>query len=432
MQRRLPVGRRQRGRGGKRRRRGRRAAAAGRDRAAGGAARAPARGRAQARRADRGDRARLPGRAARAAAARHAAGPARCAPRTATSTSTSCCSAATAWRCIDLDGLCLAAPALDLATYAADVVAAATATSAAVAAVLDPLIAGYGGPPPDLEWHLATAILTRAAHPFQRQVDDWKKRVAAMVARRRRPLRALVTGCAGFVGSHLSESLLADGHAVRGVDCFTDNYEGAGKRANLARRARDDGFRLIPSTSRPPTLGRCWPAATSSSTWPASRACARAGASASTATCATTCPPRSGCSRRRAPGERFVYASSSSVYGDAQRAAHARGRDAPAALALRRDQARGRAAVHLYHAKHGVDTVALRYFTVYGPRQRPDMAFRRFCAALAGRGADHLYGDGHRRATSPTSTTWWRRTAGGRGAASAGACTTSAADRGRA
>ena len=57
--------------------------------------------------------------------------------------------------------------------------------------------------------------------------------------------KALVTGCAGFIGSHLTESLLEDGHSVLGVDCFNDNYRRSDKRANL-RRARDhDGFRLI-------------------------------------------------------------------------------------------------------------------------------------------------------------------------------------------
>ncbi len=83
---------------------------------------------------------------------------------------------------IDLDGLCLAPPALDLATYAADVVRGRETDERAVAAVLDPLIEGYGGPPPDFEWHLATAILTRAAHPFQRQAGGWKHRVHNMVA----------------------------------------------------------------------------------------------------------------------------------------------------------------------------------------------------------------------------------------------------------
>ena len=57
--------------------------------------------------------------------------------------------------------------------------------------------------------------------------------------------KALVTGCAGFIGSHLTESLLDDGHTVVGVDCFNDNYLRADKRANLERAREHDGFRLI-------------------------------------------------------------------------------------------------------------------------------------------------------------------------------------------
>src|SRR4051812_6117904 len=64
---------------------------------------------------------------------------------------------------------------------------------------------------------------------------------------RRPPLaRALVTGCAGFIGSHLTESLLADGYAVLGVDCFNDNYRRADKRANLRAALEDPNFELVP------------------------------------------------------------------------------------------------------------------------------------------------------------------------------------------
>ncbi len=82
---------------------------------------------------------------------------------------------------VDFDGLALAAPAFDLATYAADVVRGRGGDLEAVHAVLEPLLAGYGGRPPDLEWHLAAAVLARAAHPFQRQVPQWEERVEAMV-----------------------------------------------------------------------------------------------------------------------------------------------------------------------------------------------------------------------------------------------------------
>ncbi len=83
---------------------------------------------------------------------------------------------------VDFDQMCLAAPALDLATYAADVVRGRDGDLAAVAEVLDPLLDGYGGRPAALEWHLSAAILARTAHPFQRQLPDWPGRVEAMLA----------------------------------------------------------------------------------------------------------------------------------------------------------------------------------------------------------------------------------------------------------
>jgi len=83
---------------------------------------------------------------------------------------------------IDLDQLCLADPALDLATYAADVVRGRAGDRAAVERVLELLLEGYGARPAALEWHVAAAILGRAAHPFQRQLPGWPERVDAMVA----------------------------------------------------------------------------------------------------------------------------------------------------------------------------------------------------------------------------------------------------------
>jgi ATP-binding cassette subfamily B protein len=82
---------------------------------------------------------------------------------------------------IDFDGMCLAAPALDLATYAADVVRGRERDLERVEAVLEPLLEGYGKRPAGLEWHVAAAILGRAAHPFQRQVAAWPERTEAMV-----------------------------------------------------------------------------------------------------------------------------------------------------------------------------------------------------------------------------------------------------------
>ena len=98
---------------------------------------------------------------------------------------------------------------------------------------------------------------------------------------------------------------------------------------------------------------------------------------------------------RELPGRRFVYASSSSVYGDAL-ALPTHEDDTPRPLSPY--GVTKLAAEHLcvlYGAEHGVDTVALRYFSVYGPRQRPDMAFRRFCEAIVAGAPIEVFGDGH-------------------------------------
>jgi hypothetical protein len=78
--------------------------------------------------------------------------------------------------------MCLAAAALDLAAYAADVVRGRASDIESVQAVLEPLLEGYGGRPDALDWYLAAAILGRVAHPFQHQVPSWPERVEGMVA----------------------------------------------------------------------------------------------------------------------------------------------------------------------------------------------------------------------------------------------------------
>ncbi len=82
---------------------------------------------------------------------------------------------------VDFDQMCLAAPALYLATYAADVVRGRDGDLEAVEATLAELLDGYGSRPDDLGWHLRAAILGRVAHPFHRQVPDWPNRVDLML-----------------------------------------------------------------------------------------------------------------------------------------------------------------------------------------------------------------------------------------------------------
>jgi UDP-glucuronate 4-epimerase len=208
--------------------------------------------------------------------------------------------------------------------------------------------------------------------------------------------RALVTGCAGFIGSHLTEALLEDGHSVLGVDCFNDNYARADKHANLARAAGHDRFEL-----RAADLVTLDAGALLDGVDTVFHLAGEPGVRASwgprfdryTHHNVKATQHLLEAARDRA-GLKFVYASSSSIYGDALK------------LPTREDETprplspygvTKLAAEHLcvlYGEEHGVDTVALRYFSVYGPRQRPDMAFRRFCEAIGANQPIEVFGDG--------------------------------------
>jgi UDP-glucose 4-epimerase len=207
--------------------------------------------------------------------------------------------------------------------------------------------------------------------------------------------RALVTGVAGFIGSHLAERLLEGGAEVIGVDCFTPYYDPGIKRANLEAITGHQRFHLLEmdlstaSLDRLPEVDEVYHLA------------AQAGVRASWGSEFEIYSRHNLVAtqrllehyRERPPGG-FVCASSSSVYGDAE--SFPTGED----LRPRPFSPYGvtkLAAEHLgllYHRNFDLPVVALRFFTVYGPRQRPDMAFHRFIeAALAGRPVE-LLGDG--------------------------------------
>jgi nucleoside-diphosphate-sugar epimerase len=208
--------------------------------------------------------------------------------------------------------------------------------------------------------------------------------------------RALVTGCAGFVGSHLAESLLADHIEVLGVDCFNDNYGRAQKLANLRHLTDWNGFEFVPidlargdlhdlvdqcgvifHLAAEPGVRRGWGA--------------RYEQYLRNNVLATQHLLEA---LRSLPGRRMVYASSSSVYGDAEIL------PTPESARLRPRSPYGQTKVaveHLcdvYQRSFDVDTVGLRYFTVYGPRQRPDMAFHRLCRAAVEQRSFAVFGDG--------------------------------------
>jgi len=208
--------------------------------------------------------------------------------------------------------------------------------------------------------------------------------------------RALVTGAAGFIGSHLTESLLDEGHRVLGVDCFTDNYERADKLANLERARDHDRFELHAVDLATADIARlvagcdvvyhlaAEPGVRAS--WgPRFDRFVRSNIAATQRLLEAV---------KHAAGTRFIYASSSSIYGDAEQLptredATPRPLSPYGVTKLAAEQL-----CRLYHTAFGTDTVALRYFSVYGPRQRPDMAFRGFCRAAIAGDPIVVFGDG--------------------------------------
>jgi UDP-glucuronate 4-epimerase len=205
-------------------------------------------------------------------------------------------------------------------------------------------------------------------------------------------MRALVTGCAGFIGSHLTEALLDAGHSVVGIDCFNDNYGREQKLANL-RQVREWGdFEFVPvDLSRGDLLAfvRCADVVFHLAAEPGVRS--SWGARYERYVQNNIVATQHLLEACRAVGDvRVVFASSSSVYGDAVRS-EGSPPQSPAQSPTRPISPYGQtklSAEHLcrlYRRELGVDVVCLRYFTVFGPRQRPDMAFHKFLrAALSG------------------------------------------------
>ncbi|HEY5173522.1 MAG TPA: NAD-dependent epimerase/dehydratase family protein [Acidimicrobiia bacterium] len=210
-------------------------------------------------------------------------------------------------------------------------------------------------------------------------------------------MRALVTGVAGFVGSHLVESLLARGDTVLGVDCFTPYYDRAQKEQNLATARAHAKFEFVDADLRSaaiePLLDRVDAVF---------HQAAQAGVRLSWSDGFADYVGHNVVATQRLleavvaarPAARVVYASSSSLYGNQPRYP-TREDDLPRPFSPY--GVTKLAAEHLcglYAENWGVSTVSLRYFTVFGPRQRPDMSIHRLCEAAVHGGAFPRYGDG--------------------------------------
>jgi UDP-glucuronate 4-epimerase len=213
-----------------------------------------------------------------------------------------------------------------------------------------------------------------------------------------RPERVIVTGAAGFIGSTLVERLLRDGRRVVGLDSFDPFYAESHKRANLHAAARDGRFRLVEGDIRDeaaladaladgadavvhlaalagvrPSLER-----------PVAYADVNVRGTAAVAQAAV-----------RAGVGRLVFASSSSVYGEREGGPFREtdGVERPISPYAATKLA-GELLLHAFHAAHGISVTCARIFTAYGPRQRPDLAIRKFAERMLRGDAIPVFGDG--------------------------------------
>jgi UDP-glucose 4-epimerase len=209
-------------------------------------------------------------------------------------------------------------------------------------------------------------------------------------------MRAFVTGVAGFIGSTLAERLLEDGADVVGLDCFADYYPRLLKERNLSEARRHPRFRFVEARIQDADL-KSLLADRTHVFHLAAQAGVRKSWGRDFSVYTRTNVEATQILLEACAGltlERVVYSSSSSVYGDST------------ALPMREDalpqpvspygvtKLAGEQLCHLYFVSEQVPTVSLRYFTVYGPRQRPDMGFHRFLRATLRGEPITVYGDG--------------------------------------
>lgn len=213
-------------------------------------------------------------------------------------------------------------------------------------------------------------------------------------------MKCLVTGAAGFIGSHLSEALVAKGHSVLGVDCFTDYYPRAVKVSNLSALRKMGRFKLVEadlSSVRLHPLLKDVECVFHLAAQPGVRASWGASFSHYVKDNIVATQRLLEAAKQTSNIKKLVYASSSSVYGDAETF------PTPETTAPKPVSPYGATKLaaenlcHVYFRNCSLPVVALRYFTVYGPRQRPDMAFSTFISRIASGREVRVYGEGNQR-----------------------------------
>jgi nucleoside-diphosphate-sugar epimerase len=213
-------------------------------------------------------------------------------------------------------------------------------------------------------------------------------------------LKCLVTGAAGFIGSHLSEALVARGHSVLGVDCFTDYYPRAVKLSNLSALRKTKKFELVEadlSTARLPPLLSGVECVFHLAAQPGVRASWGTSFSHYVKDNIVATQKLLEAAKRRPALKKFVYASSSSIYGDAEAFPTPESAAPKPVSPYGATKLAGENLCHVYFRNYSLPVVALRYFTVYGPRQRPDMAFSTFISRIARGKEITVYGEGNQR-----------------------------------
>ncbi len=209
-------------------------------------------------------------------------------------------------------------------------------------------------------------------------------------------MKALVTGGAGFIGSTLSERLLEQGANVRAIDAFTDFYPRPLKERNLENLRGRAGYELVEGDLREVDLHAVLDGVTHVFHLAAQAGVRRSWGKEfevytglnvdSTQRLLEACVNK--------PIERLVYASSSSVYGDEVTIPMTETALPQPVSPYGVTKLAAEQLCHLYYVNYGVPTVSLRYFTVYGPRQRPDMGFHRFFSAILDGKPLVQFGDG--------------------------------------
>lgn len=209
----------------------------------------------------------------------------------------------------------------------------------------------------------------------------------------------LITGAAGFIGSHLSDALLADGLRVIGVDNFCDFYDRPRKESNLAGARKHAAFQLIEADIRerdavmaafaehkPKTVVHL--AAMAGVRPSIERPDYYAAVNLDGTVNMLDAAVAHGC-------EKFVFASSSSVYGNNEQVPFAEtdNVDHPISPYAATKKA-GELICHTYTHIHGLPTACLRFFTVFGPRQRPDLAINKFLRIVSAGDELPMFGDG--------------------------------------